>query len=88
MARVLPLSPNIVAVPATSVVFALGSTGLALGTAGIVGGAVLGFAWSIALGMAIERSTRQLRRTRQLANGFVRTFAVRSEVLVLPGPAA
>jgi F0F1-type ATP synthase membrane subunit c/vacuolar-type H+-ATPase subunit K len=71
MLRVFPWSPYAVAVPATSVVAALGTTGLGLGTAGIVGGAVLGFAWSIVLGRAVERSTRQPRWNRRLTNGFV-----------------
>jgi uncharacterized membrane protein YraQ (UPF0718 family) len=60
MTRSLPNRPYLIAVPATSLVVALGATGLALGPGGIVAGAALGLVWSIALGLVVEHLIRRL----------------------------
>jgi hypothetical protein len=63
--------PYLITVPATSLIVALGSTGLGLGTAGIVGGATLGLAWGVVLGVVVQRLIRRAHRKQLLANGFV-----------------
>ena len=55
----LPNRPYLITVPATSLIVALGSTGLFLGVAGIIGGAALGLAWSTVLGLIVERLIRR-----------------------------
>jgi hypothetical protein len=57
--------------PCDIVVVALGATGLALGTAGIIGGAALGLAWSVVLGIAVENVLRTRHGQHRLANGSV-----------------
>jgi len=82
MIRRVPTCPYLVTVPATSLVVALGSTGLSLGTAGIIGGAALGLAWSIVLGRSIERLVRRRTWKRRLANGSVFLGIVASGVML------
>ena len=67
----LPASPYALIVPATTAVVALASTGLRLGPLGIVGGAVLGCAWSLALGRMIDRASRRARWHPLIADGSV-----------------
>jgi high-affinity Fe2+/Pb2+ permease len=50
---------------------ALASTGLALGTAGIIGGAAFGLTWSTVLGVVVERVIHRDRWRRRLANASV-----------------
>jgi hypothetical protein len=71
VAKRLMTRPYLITVPATSLIVALGSTGLALGTAGIIGGATLGLIWSVVLGNVIERLLRHPHWTRRLANASV-----------------
>jgi len=74
--------PYLIAVPATSTVVALSSTGLALGTAGIVGGAAIGLLWSVVLGTVIERLIRRHTWRPRLANGSVFVGIVASGVML------
>jgi hypothetical protein len=76
-----PKVPYLITVPATSLVVALGATGLALGTAGIIGGAALGLAWSVVLGIAVERVLRTRHGQHRLANGSVFLAIVASGVI-------
>jgi hypothetical protein len=71
MIRSLPNHPYFVTVPATALVVALGSRGLALGTRGIVGGAAFGLVWAIVLGKMVERVIRREGWRRWLANGSI-----------------
>jgi hypothetical protein len=82
MIRSLPNRPYLIAVPATSLVVALGSTGLALGTPGIIGGAGLGLVWSIVLGVVVERLIPRVDWKRRLTNGSVFLAIVASGVML------
>ena len=73
--------PYFITVPATSLIVALGSTGLALGASGIVGGAVLGLVWAIALGSVVERLLLRNQWKRRLANGSVFVVIVASGLM-------
>jgi hypothetical protein len=78
----LPKYPYFITVPATSVIVALGSTGLALGTSGIVGGAALGLVWAISLGGVVERLMRHDHWKQWLANGSVFVVIVASGLML------
>jgi len=78
----LPKYPYFITVPATSVIVALGSTGLALGTSGIVGGAALGLVWAISLGSVVERLMRHDHWKQWLANGSVFIVIVASGLML------
>ena len=78
----LPKYPYLITVAATSLIVALGSTGLALGTSGIVGGAALGLVWAIVLGSVVERLIRRDDWKRRLANGSVFVVIVTSGVML------
>ncbi len=82
MIRSLPNLPYLITVPAMSLGMALASTGLALGTAGIIGGAGLGLAWSIVLGVAVERLIRRHDWKRRLAHGSVFLAILASGVML------
>jgi hypothetical protein len=82
VAKRLMIRPYLITVPATSLIVALGSTGLALGTAGIVGGATLGLIWSVVLGNVIEHLLRRPYWTRPLANGSVFLAIVASGLML------
>jgi hypothetical protein len=60
--------PYLVVVPITTITFALASLPLKLGVPGIVGGAVIGFLWSLLVGSIAERLTRRKHRRPSLAN--------------------
>jgi hypothetical protein len=74
--------PHLVIVPATSLIVALGSRGLGLGTAGIIEGAAFGLLWSLALSALLARVTRRPEWQRRLANGFVVLAIVASGVML------
>lgn len=82
MTRTLPSRPYLFTVPATSLVMALASTGLALGKSGIVAGAAVGLAWGTVLGVVVERLIRRPRWKRRLANGFVFLVIVASGLML------
>jgi hypothetical protein len=63
--------PYTLIVPATSIVVALASTGLGLGAPGIIGGAVVGFVWSTAIGAVVNGALNRPRWSTPVANGFV-----------------
>ena len=78
----LPKYPYFITVPATALVVALGSRGLALGTSGIVGAAALGVLWAIVLGMVVERLARLDHWKQRLANGSVLIVIVASGLML------
>ena len=82
MLRDLLSSPLLLTVPATALMVALGSTGLHLGAMGVIGGAALGAAWSVGLGLALGRLSSRRAWRRRLANGFVFLAVAASGVML------
>jgi hypothetical protein len=78
----LPKFPYFITVAATSLIVALASTGLALGTSGIIGGAVLGLVWAALLGSVLNRLIRRDNWKRRLANGAVFVVIVASGLML------
>jgi hypothetical protein len=78
----LPKYPYFITVPATSLIVALGSAGLALGTSGIVGGAALGLGWAFVLGSVVERLIHRDHWKQRLANGSVFAAIVASGLML------
>jgi hypothetical protein len=82
MIRTLPTRPHFLIVPATSLVVALASTGLALGPAGIIGGAALGLIWSLVFAVVVQRVIRRDRWRRRLADASVFLAIVATGVML------
>lgn len=60
--------PYLVAVPITTVIFAMGALALQLGALGVVGGAVIGLVWSTVLGFIAGKLSRRGSWKPYLAN--------------------
>lgn len=76
------LGPYLVAVPVTAITFSLASLALRLGAPGIVGGAVVGFVWSLSLGSVARRLGRRGSWRPRLADAPVFLAVIASGLLI------
>jgi hypothetical protein len=74
--------PYAIAVPVTTITFSLASLALKLGALGIVGGALVGFGWSMLLGLVLGKLQRYERWRSHLANAPVLVAIVATGLLV------
>src|SRR5215207_3375125 len=74
--------PYLVAVAVTTIIFSLASLALQLGAPGVIGGAVVGFAWSLSLGFIAGRLGRRERWRPRLADAPVLPAVTASGLLI------
>jgi len=74
--------PHLVAVPLTTIIFSLASLALQLGAPGIVGGAFIGFGWSLSLGFVAGRLSRRESWKPHLADAPVFVAVIASGLLI------
>ena len=72
----------LVAVPITTVIFAMASLALQLGALGVVGGAVIGLVWSTVLGLIAGRLSRRDSWKPYLANAPVLVAIIATGLLI------
>jgi hypothetical protein len=72
----------LVAVPIATIIFSLASLALQLGAPGMFGGAVVGFVWSLSLGLIAGRLSRRESWRQPLANAPVLLAIIASGLLI------